>query len=58
MFCLKIPDEIEEVFGEFSDEIKKDVLAISIEKGELSGYQKEWNINGKMVILAVERVKG
>ena len=51
------PEQIEEVFNEFSDEIGRDVLAVSIQKGELFGYQKEWNINGKMVILAVEKVK-
>ena len=51
------PDTIEEVFHEFEEEIEKDVLAVSIQKGSLQGFQKEWNINGKMVILAVEKVK-
>ena len=41
-----------ELFGE---EIKTEVLAVSINSGELKGYEKDWKINGEAVKLAVEK---
>ena len=36
--------------------IAKVVLADSINEGKLNGYQKDWDINGEQVTLAVEKV--
>jgi isoleucyl-tRNA synthetase len=48
-------DKISDVFAAHKDEIKSEVLAVDIKDGELSGYQKEWNINGQKVKLGVEK---
>ena len=32
-----------------------EVLGVSIVAGNLAGYEKEWNINGEKVKLAVEK---
>ena len=57
---IRVSYEAEEticsVFAEHIDEIKTDVLAEKIDKGGLSGYTKEWNINGQKVKLGVERL--
>ncbi len=48
-------DEICAVFAAHGPEIKKDVLATDIRNDGLSGYRKEWNINGHEVTLGVEK---
>ncbi len=47
--------EICDVFEAFGEGIGRDVLATDIRHGGLSGYQKEWNINGHKVTLGVEK---
>ncbi len=47
--------EVCDVFENRGEEIRHDVLATDIRGGELSGYQKEWNINGYQVTLGVEK---
>ena len=37
------------------DDIKSEVLAVSISAGNLKGFEKDWNINGESVKLAVEK---
>lgn len=37
-------------------EIKLEVLAENVEFGKMSGYSKEWNINGENVSLGVEKI--
>ena len=34
----------------------KDTLGESISYGELSGYSKKWDINGKDVTIALEKI--
>ncbi len=48
-------EEFCEVFLAHAEEIKKDVLATGLCRGELSGYRKEWKINGHEVALGVEK---
>ena len=48
-------EKISNVFEKFGDEIKTEVLAVSIKSGELKGYEKDWKINGEAVKLAVEK---
>ena len=48
-------DRIKEIFNANKDTISHEVLADSIEEGELSGYTKEWNINGEKVSLTVKK---
>ena len=48
-------EKLSNVFEKFGDEIKTEVLAVSIESGELKGYEKDWKINGEAVKLAVEK---
>ena len=40
----------------YGDEIGKEVLAEKVTAGALTGYEKEWNINGEKVVLAVEKL--
>ncbi len=43
------------VFDRNKDVIQSEVLAVSITADNLSGYSKEWNINGEKVTLSVEK---
>ena len=45
----------EAVFTDNCTEISDDVLAISLEKAEPSGYVKEWKINGEAVTIGVAK---
>ena len=47
--------KIEDIINNNLDEIKLEVLAEKVEFGKMSGYSKEWNINGENVSLGVER---
>ncbi len=38
-----------------ADTIQKEVLAVSLTADQLSGYSKEWNMNGETVTLSVEK---
>jgi isoleucyl-tRNA synthetase len=38
-----------------ADEIKTEVMADHISIGAMSGFVKEWNINGENVMLGVEK---
>ena len=49
-------DKIRQIFEKYGDEIGKEVLAEKVTAGALSGYEKEWNINGEKVVLAVEKL--
>ena len=48
-------DKITKIFADYGDAIKKDVLAETITAGALTGYEKEWDINGEHVVLSVEK---
>lgn len=48
-------DRIIDVIEKNADEIKNSVLADLIIFREMSGFEKEWNINGEHVILGVEK---
>ena len=47
--------KVKAVFEKFGGEICHDVLAEEIIFGSVTGYQKEWNINGEKVLLGVEK---
>ena len=49
-------DKIRQIFEKYGDEIGKEVLAEKVTADALSGYEKEWNINGEKVVLAVEKL--
>lgn len=51
----KAEDKVKTVFEKFGGEICQDVLAEEIISGDVTGYQKEWNINGEKVLLGVEK---
>ena len=44
------------VFAGNQETIGTEVLADAITGGMVSGYEKEWNINGEKVVLGVEKV--
>ena len=46
-------DKVEEILRKNEAEIKDEVLAEEIKTGEVSGFTKEWNINGEHVTLGV-----
>jgi isoleucyl-tRNA synthetase len=46
---------VTDIFEKHGDDIAAEVLANAIHSGALAGYEKEWNINGEKVTLAVEK---
>ncbi len=53
---MKDNDKIDAIFRKYEAEIEKEVLAVAVVYGTVSGYSKEWNINGETVTLGVERM--
>ena len=49
-------ERIEKIMRDYEDELKKEVLGDAVSYGTLSGYSKEWSVNGEKVTLAVEKV--
>jgi len=49
-------DKIAKLFTNNSAQIKDDVLAENIQLDKMSGFSKEWNINGEDVTLGVEKL--
>ena len=49
-------DKVASIFAKYSESIKSEVMADSITAGPLAGYEKDWNINGEEVKLAVEKL--
>ena len=49
-------EKVTAIFEKYGDDIKSEVLAESIAAGTLTGYEKDWNINGEKVQLAVEKI--
>ena len=47
--------KIESIFSKYADEICADVLADKLTDNEISGYTKEWSINGETVVLTVSK---
>ena len=52
---FKADEKVTAIFEKYGDAIKSEVLAESIAAGALAGYEKDWNINGEKVQLAVEK---
>ena len=52
---FKADEKVTAIFEKYGDTIKSEVLAESIAAGALAGYEKDWNINGEKVQLAVEK---
>ena len=48
-------EKVSGIFTKFCDTIQTEVLADEIAADTLTGFQKEWNINGEKVTLAVEK---
>jgi isoleucyl-tRNA synthetase len=46
-------EKVAVIFEKYGSDIMSEVLAESISAGTLAGYEKEWNINGEKVALAV-----
>lgn len=49
-------DVIKEVIKKNADQIKSEVLAEAIHIGTMSGFTKEWDLNGENTVLGVEKV--
>ena len=49
-------DKIKEVVSKNTSEIKSDILADEVVFDKLEGYQKDWNLNGEDVTLAVFKI--
>ncbi len=47
--------KVSDIFAAHKEQIKSEVMASELEEGNLSGYQKGWNINGEHVELGVEK---
>ena len=48
-------EKVAAIFNKFKEEIQSEVLALDIILNEVKGYEKEWNINGETVLLAVDK---
>lgn len=48
-------DKVIDIINRNKDSIFNDVLAKDVVTGQTSGYEKEWDINGEKVTLAVEK---
>ena len=48
--------KVSDIFAAHKEQIKSEVMALELEEGNLSGYQKGWNINGEHVELGVEKL--
>ncbi|MFA9377091.1 MAG: isoleucine--tRNA ligase [Lachnotalea sp.] len=48
-------ENIAKIFNGFFEKIKSEVLAVDIIAGDTKGFVKEWNINGEMVMIGVEK---
>ena len=49
-------EKIEKLLNDNKEEIQSEVLAAGVTLGNVTGYVKDWNINGEDVTLGVERV--
>ena len=49
-------EKIEKLLNDNKEEIQSEVLAAGVTLGNVTGYVKDWNINGEEVTLGVERV--
>ena len=49
--------KINVIFEKFGAQIQSEVLAEKIIAGAVTGYEKEWNINGEKVALGVEKIQ-
>ena len=47
--------KVKAVFEKYAADIASDTLADAL-SGDLSGYEKDWDINGEAVRLSVEKV--
>jgi isoleucyl-tRNA synthetase len=48
-------EKVAAIFEKYGNDIMSEVLAEDITAETLAGYEKEWNINGEKVTLAVEK---
>ena len=48
--------EVAQVLREYQDEIAAETLADEVVYGKLSGYEKQWDINGTPATLSVETI--
>ena len=48
-------DKVIEILNNNKETIMSDVLATDIVTGSVDGYEKEWNINGENVVMAVKK---
>ena len=51
----KADQKVKDIFAKYGEEIAKEGLAESVVADTVSGYQKEWNINGETGVLGVEK---
>ncbi len=49
-------DDVMEIVKRNEESIMKETLGDSISYGELTGYAKQWDINGKDVTIALEKI--
>ena len=49
-------DKVIDILSKNGDQIKSEVLAEDIVTGTVEGYEKEWNINGEKVTMAVKKM--
>ena len=53
---FKTDAELARILHAYADSIMSDVLAVSMQEGELDGFVKEWSINGIPAVFSVKKV--
>ena len=48
-------DNVNNIFQKYGENIKQVVLADELINGNISGYQKDWKINGEAISLGVQK---
>ncbi len=48
-------EKVSDIFAKHGQTIQSEVLGVALSADQLSGYTKEWNINGEKVALSVEK---
>ncbi len=55
-FSYVADEKVVAIFEKYGESIMSEVLAVEITADNLTGYEKEWNINGEKVSLAVKKI--
>lgn len=56
MFLIRQKGKANEILKQYGTEIAAEVLCDELVEAQISGYEKEWKINGDTVVLGVYKL--